>query len=185
MRNIADAVYVAWKRHENQERADAPRRRAGLRTEADATLRVIGNTTPPPRAVSDGMNGASTRSAMRDRISQAERRPPEAPDEQVPHADAEARRGKSPREQKCGEHQPYRHVAEPGQRLRRRQRAAHRQERHREDDADAHADGLRDQRDDGREEDREQVLLLRVQAGNAGEPERGAGVRSRWPTARE
>lgn len=30
---------------------------------ADATLRVTGNITLPPRAVSEGMNGASTRSA--------------------------------------------------------------------------------------------------------------------------
>ncbi len=28
-----------------------------------ATLRVIGKTMPPPRAVSDGINGARTRSA--------------------------------------------------------------------------------------------------------------------------
>jgi len=30
---------------------------------ASATLRVIGKTTPPPRAVSEGMKGASTTSA--------------------------------------------------------------------------------------------------------------------------
>ena len=35
----------------------------GSDPKALATERVIGNTTPPPRAVSDGMNGASTRSA--------------------------------------------------------------------------------------------------------------------------
>jgi hypothetical protein len=35
----------------------------GSDPKALATERVIGKTTPPPRAVSDGMNGASTRSA--------------------------------------------------------------------------------------------------------------------------
>ena len=63
VRNIADAAYVVW--NDTSTRNDPILRAVGPGSEPNAlaTVRVIGNTTPPPRAVSDGMNGASTRSA--------------------------------------------------------------------------------------------------------------------------
>ena len=48
---------------QHQERPDLRAVGPGSEPKALATERVMGKTTPPPRAVSDGMKGASTRSA--------------------------------------------------------------------------------------------------------------------------
>ena len=66
--------------------------RPGLGAEvARATLRATGKITPPPRAVSEGMNGASTTSAAASEYPRRQRTARESPDEQVADALAEAR----------------------------------------------------------------------------------------------
>ena len=63
VRNIADAAYVVWNDTSIKNDPILPAVGPGSDPKAPATERVIGKITPPPRAVSDGMNGASTRSA--------------------------------------------------------------------------------------------------------------------------
>ena len=90
---------------------------------------------------------------------------PKRCDEQVADARAESGLRDGARKQERGEHQPDRDVAEPRQHSCRRQRTGQRQQRHGEQDADAHADRLRDERNDGRDEDGEQAPLRRIQPG--------------------
>src|ERR1019366_5289585 len=58
VRNIADAAYVVWNDTSIRNDAILAAVGPGSDPKALATERVMGNTTPPPRAVSDGMNGA-------------------------------------------------------------------------------------------------------------------------------
>ena len=51
------------KRDQHQELADSLAVGPGSEPKSAATLRTTGKMMPPPRAVSDGMNGASTTSA--------------------------------------------------------------------------------------------------------------------------
>ncbi len=63
VRNMAEAVYVAWKETSIRKEPISLAVGPGCEPNATATLRAMGKTMPPPRAVSDGMKGASTRSA--------------------------------------------------------------------------------------------------------------------------
>src|ERR1022692_2331639 len=63
VRNMADAGYVVWNDTNIRNEPILPAVGPGSDPKALATERVTGYTTPPPRAVSEGMKGARTRSA--------------------------------------------------------------------------------------------------------------------------
>ena len=84
----------------------------GSDPKALATERVIGNTTPPPRAVSDGMKGASTRSAAASEYPRRNGVRPKRSMNRYPTRVPKPGLRHRARKQKRREHQPHRDVAE-------------------------------------------------------------------------
>ena len=124
-----------------------------------ARLRAIGNTTPATACGIGRNERCEHQIRARDGVAERKRSPGEALDEQIADAHAEARRGDGAGKQEGGEDQPDGEVAEAGQDFRGRQRARQCQRGHGQHDAHAHADRLRDERDDRREKDAEQPAL--------------------------
>ena len=119
----------------------------------------------------------------RDGIAETQRRPREPLDEDVAHPRSEAGRGDRAGEQEGGEHHPDRDVAESGEHLGGRQGARDGEQGHGDHHADSHLHRLRDQRDDGGDEDRQQMALLRVQQRHREEVQQTPREAGRQPIA--